>query len=309
MSGPTNSSAVGKLRTGATIPLLGFGTWRSTEEDGYNAVLTALKVGYRHIDTAAVYGNEAAVGRAIRDSGVPRDQLFVTTKLWNTQHRDPRLALDQSLQRLGLDYVDLYLIHWPLPLRTQRITDGNLFTVPTKEDGKPDVDEQWSYVKTWEMMQDLPDTSKTRAVGVSNFSVTQLQNLLAASGTKVIPAVNQVETHPLLPQDKLYKFCSENNILLEAYSPLGSQGSPLVEEPAVKEIASKHNADPAQVLISWGIKRGYVILPKSVTPSRIESNFKIVDLTDDDFAKINNIHKEKGEKRINDPDWFHFDEN
>lgn len=304
-----NNTDIGKLNTGATIPLLGFGTWRSTEEEGYNAVLSAIKDGYRHIDSAAVYGNEAAVGRAIRDSGVPREELFVTTKLWNTQQREPAKALDQSLQRLGLDYVDLYLIHWPLPIKTDRITDGNLFSIPTKEDGKPDVDTEWDYIKTWQLMQELPSTGKTRAVGVSNVSVSQLEKLLADKGNKVVPAVCQVETHPLLPQNKLLDFCTKHDILLEAYSPLGSQGSPLIDEPVIKEIAKKYNADPAQIIISWDIKRGYVVLPKSVTPSRIKSNLQTLDLEDEDFEKINKLHVEKGEKRVNDPEWFTFPSN
>ncbi|SCU81463.1 LANO_0B03180g1_1 [Lachancea nothofagi CBS 11611] len=302
-----NCTATAKLNTGATIPRLGFGTWRSTEADGYNAVLSAIKDGYRHIDSAAVYGNEAAVGRAIRDSKVPREELFVTTKLWNTQHREPAKALDQSLARLGLDYVDLFLIHWPLPMRTERIKDDNLFTVPEKENGEPDVDNDWDYIKTWALMQELPASGKTKAVGVSNCSVSQLQRLINTKNNKIVPATSQVETHPLFPQQEMLDFCKQNNILLEAYSPLGSEGSPLVDEPAVKEIAKKYNIDPAQVLISWGIHRGYAILPKSITPSRIKSNLQTVELTIDDVAKINNIHKEKGEKRINDPEWFTFE--
>ncbi|SCU78496.1 LADA_0A05908g1_1 [Lachancea dasiensis] len=300
-----NSTVTAQLHTGATIPLLGFGTWRSTEEDGYNAVLAALRAGYRHIDTAAVYGNEAAVGRAIRDSNIPREELFVTTKLWNTQQREPAKALEQSLTRLGLKYVDLYLMHWPLPLKTERIEGDNLFSVPTKENGEPDVDTAWDYIQTWKLMLDLPSTGLTRAVGVSNCSVKQLQTLIDVS--KKVPVANQVEIHPLLPQDELYEFCHKHKILLEAYSPLGSQGSPLVEEPVVKEIAEKYSIDPAQVLISWNIHRGIAVLPKSVTPSRIESNFKTVDLTEDDVSKLNQIHKEKGESRINDPDWFSFE--
>ncbi|SCU78279.1 LAFA_0A05842g1_1 [Lachancea sp. 'fantastica'] len=301
-----NSTYSLKLNTGASIPQVGFGTWRSTEEDGYNAVLSALKDGYRHIDSAAVYGNEVAVGRAIRDSEVPRNELFITTKLWNTQHREPAKALDQSLQRLGLDYVDLYLIHWPLPLKTDRIKDDNLFSVPTKEDGKPDVDTEWDYLKTWHLMQKLPETGKTKAVGVSNVSVAQLQALINHKDTTVVPATNQVEVHPLLPQEALYDFCKQNNIAMEAYSPLGSQGSPVADEPVIKEVAQKYNVDAAQILISWAVARGYVVLPKSVTPSRIKSNFQVVKLSADDVVKINSIHKQKGEQRINDPEWFDF---
>ncbi|SCW02294.1 LAFE_0F03268g1_1 [Lachancea fermentati] len=303
-----NSTATVKLNTGATIPLLGLGTWRSTEEEAYNAVLSAIKDGYRHIDSAAIYGNEAPVGRAIRDSGVPREELFVTTKLWGTQHRDPKFALQESLKRLGLDYVDLYLMHWPVALKTANIKDGNYLTFPIAPNGKRDVDlDDWNFIKTWELLQELPATGKTKAVGVSNFSVNNLKDLLASPTTKVVPAANQVELHPYLPQEELVKFCEGKGIVIEAYSPLGSNGSPLLKDPVVIKIAEKYGVEPAQVLINWGLKRGYVILPKSVTPSRIASNFKVFELSDEDFEKINNISKENGIKRFVDPDWEGFE--
>lgn len=307
MSAPKPSTSVGKLNTGASIPLVGLGTYLSEDETGYKAVLHAIKVGYRHIDCAALYKNEDFVGRAIRDSGVPREELFVTTKVWNTQHREPAKALEESLSRLGLDYVDLFLMHWPQALRTERIIDGNMITVPKREDGKPDVDTEWNYIKTWHLMQDLPASGKTKAVGVSNFSVKQLEKLLADPGSKVVPACNQVEVHPLLPQIPLYDFCKKKNIMLAAYSPLGSQKAPLLDDPVILEITAKHKADPAQIIIGWDVKRGYVALPKSVTPSRIESNLQIVNLTDSELEKINEIHK-KGEKRVVDPEWFDFEE-
>ncbi|SCU93277.1 LAMI_0E13806g1_1 [Lachancea mirantina] len=293
-------TTVHKLNTGATIPAVGLGTWRSTEDEGYDSTLAALKAGYRHIDDAAIYLNEAAVGRAIRDSGVPRAEIFVTTKLWGTQHRNPQEALDESLKRLGLDYVDLYLMHWPVAFKTDHVKDGNYLTIPKNEKGEPDTDvKDWSFIKSWELMQELPKSGKTKAIGVSNFSVKNLEDLLKASTTKIVPAVNQVETHPLLPQDELLAYGKEKGILLEAYSPFGSQGSPLLLEAVVKEIAEKNNVDPGQLLVSWGVQRGYVILPKSKNPSRIASNFHVIDLSDEDMKALHNISKEKGEKRFN----------
>lgn len=302
-----NSSATVKLNTGAIIPQLGLGTWRSSDEEAYNSVLSAIKLGYRHIDSAAIYGNEEPVGKAIRDSGVPRNELFVTTKLWGTQQRNPEKALDASLKRLGLDYVDLYLIHWPIAFKTDNIKDDDYLTVPTGKDGKADVDvKDWNFVKTWELVQELPATGKAKAVGVSNFSVNNLKELLASPGNKLVPACNQVELHPLLPQDELIEFSKSKGIVIEAYSPLGSNGSPLLKEPVIIEVAKKYGVEPAQVLINWGIQRGYVILPKSVNPKRVESNFKVFDLSKEDVDRIHKISKEQGVKRFVHPDWPSF---
>lgn len=293
-----------KLNTGAEIPALALGTWRSKEEDVYAAVLIALKSGYRHIDTAAIYRNECAIGRAVKDSGVPREEIFITTKLWGTQHRYPSRGLDESLERLGLEYVDLYLMHWPVPLKDNPAYPG----IPPLSAGiERNTDlEDWDFVKTWELMQSLLKTGKTKAIGVSNFSVNNIKQLLAAPSTTVVPAANQVELHPLLPQDDLIEFCHKNNILIEAYSPLGSTESPLFEDSTIVEIARKYGVQPAQVLINWAIKRNYVVLPKSVTPSRIISNLKEFDLSSEDVERIHQLSRIHGEKRIISPDWSPF---
>lgn len=302
----SNNTSTVKLNTGYTIPQVGLGTWRSKEGDGYKSVAAALKAGYRHIDGAAIYLNEEEVGKAIRDSGIPREELFVTTKLWNTQQRNPKEALEQSLERLGLEYVDLYLIHWPVPLKTERIKDGKLLSSPSKGDGKLDIDTEWNFVKTWELMQDLPKTGKVRSVGVSNFSINNLKELLASPGNKLVPAVLQVEIHPLLPQYALCDFCKEHNIHVEAYSPLGGQGAPVLEDDIINEIAKRHNADSGNVVISWGVQRGLVTLPKSSNPDRVISNLRTFKLSDEEMGSINKLSQSKGEKRTNAPDMSPF---
>ncbi|QLG72063.1 hypothetical protein HG535_0C04170 [Zygotorulaspora mrakii] len=230
------------LNSGYTLPLVGLGTWKSGNNEVYEAVLEALKTGYRHIDGAAIYENEEQVGKAIKDSKIPREEIFVTTKLWNTQQRTPQEALDQSLKRLGLDYVDLYLMHWPIPMRPDSIEDGNLLTIP-RVHGEVDVDTNWDFIKTWELMQELTRTKKVRTVGVSNFSIKNIEDLLAAPTTRLTPAVNQVELHPLLPQYKLYEFCNGKGIHLEAYSPLGSTDAPVLDNEVIKAVAKKNNID------------------------------------------------------------------
>ncbi|CAI4051607.1 hypothetical protein SKDZ_15G2670 [Saccharomyces kudriavzevii ZP591] len=296
------------LNTGAQIPQVGLGTWQSKDNDAYKSVLAALTDGYRHIDTAAIYRNEDQVGQAIRDSGVPREKIFVTTKLWCSQHHEPAKALDQSLRRLGLDYVDLYLMHWPVRLDPDYIKDGNILSVPTKQDGSRAVDiTNWNFIKTWELMQELPKTGKAKAVGVSNFSINNLKDLLASKGNKLTPAANQVEIHPLLPQNELIDFCRGKGIMIEGYSPLGSTDAPLLKEPVILEIAKKNNVQPAHVVISWHAQRGYVVLPKSVNPERVKANRKIFTLSDEDFEAINGISKAKGEKRVVHPNWSPFE--
>ena len=303
-----NDTHLIKLNTGVSIPAVGLGTWRSTGvDDGYTSVKKALEVGYRHIDTAAIYKNEDQVGKAINDSGVPRSEIFVTTKLWCTQQHNPKEALEQSLKRLGLDYVDLYLMHWPVSLSPKSITDGNYLTIPMKPDGSRDVETTtWNFIKTWELMQELPATGLTRAVGVSNFSINNIKDLLASPGNKFAPAINQVELHPLLPQQELIDFCKTQGIVIEAYSPLGSNNAPLLSEKTVLAVAKKNDVTPAEVVISWHVQRGYVVLPKSVNPDRITSNLKTFTLPEEDFKAVSNISKIEGEKRIVVPDWAPF---
>lgn len=296
-----------KLNTGASLPTIGLGTWKSSEEDAYRAVSSALECGYRHIDTAAIYGNEVPVGKAIKDSKIPREELFITTKLFSTQQRDPKGALDDSLKRLGLDYVDLYLMHWPVAMKTERITDGNLFSIPLLPDGRRDLDiEDWDYVKTWRLMQHLPETGKCRSVGVSNFSVKNLERIVNSDEKFVIPAVNQIEIHPQLPQDELISYCKAKKIVVEAYSPLGSADSAILTHPVLEEISKKYNAEPAQILINWGLSRGYCVLPKSVTPKRIESNLKQFTISEEDLKKVTCLIVDVGPRRYVQPDWRPF---
>lgn len=212
------------------------------------------------------------------------------------------------MERLGLDYVDLYLIHWPVAIDSTGFDKEEQFlSIPTDEDGKVKVDlKDWSFVKTWELVQTLPETGLTKAVGVSNFSVKNLEELLAAPTTKVTPAANQVETHPLLPQNELLEFHKKHNIVLEAYSPLGSQGSPLFTNETLKAIADSYEVSIPQLLINWGLKRGYVVLPKSVNKDRIEANFKVFDLKYDDFTKVTDLIKTEGEQRFIVPNFSPF---
>lgn len=291
-----------KLNTGAEIPAVGLGTWKSSDEDVYKAVLAAIDVGYRHIDTAACYGNEKPIGDAIRDSKIPRSELFVTTKLWCTDHTRPEQALATSLEKLGLEYVDLYLMHWPVPLNP----NGNHPNFPTLENGKRDILQDWDFIKTYAGLQRLVDLGKVKAIGVSNFSITNLQKLLSAPTTTITPATNQVELHPYLPQPKLLQFCKDNGILVQAYSPLGSTDSPLLLDEIVTGIAKKNNVSAATGLISWALWRGTVVLPKSVTPSRIASNFEVFELSDEDGKALNKLSSVRGVSRLVLPDWSPF---
>lgn len=255
------------LNTAAKIPALGFGeflhflfgesialtyysgTWQSKPGEVERAVEYALSIGYRHIDAAYSYGNEEEVGIGLRkafDSGlVRREDVFVTTKLWSTHHKRVQENLELSLKKLGLEYVDLYLVHWPVAMNP----NGNHPLFPTTPDGSRDVDFSRNHVDTYLEMEKLLQTGKVKAIGVANYSVVYLKELLARAS--VIPAVNQIENHPLLPQDDVSEFCKEKGIHITAYSPLGSTGSPLLSLPVVEQIASKHGVSPASVLLSY----------------------------------------------------------
>ncbi|KAM3415359.1 hypothetical protein BST61_g8888 [Cercospora zeina] len=268
------------LNTGAKIPTVGLGTWQSDPGQVKAAVAHALKSGYRHIDAAFVYGNENEVGEGLKeafDSGIKREDRSASTK---------------GLKRLGLDYIDLYLVHWPVPMNG----NGNHPLFPKLEDGSRDLDREWSHVSTWKSMEKLLKTGKVKAIGVSNYSVPFLKELLKEA--EVVPAANQIENHPYLPQSEISEFCRENGILVEAYSPLGSTGSPLFQEEGVQELAKKHNVGAGTILISYQVSRGHVVLPKSVTPQRIEENLKTVQLSSEDVAALDGIHKKKGLTRF-----------
>ncbi|KAJ6012142.1 hypothetical protein N7499_012889 [Penicillium canescens] len=274
-----------KLNTGAEIPALGLGTWQSQPGEVARAVAHAIKVGYRHIDAALCYGNENEVGQGIKeaiDSGiVKREDLFVTTKLWCSFHARVEEGLQQSLTDLGLDYVDLYLMHWPLAMNPK----GNHNIFPKLPDGSRDIDHSHSHVTTWKSMEKLVGTGKVKAIGVSNYSVQYLEELLPQA--TIIPAANQIENHPSLPQQEIVDFCKQKGIHITAYSPLGSTGSPLFTAEPIVSVANKRGVTPATVLLSWHIARGSSVLAKSVTPARIEANrADLIKLDAEDLATI-----------------------
>lgn len=243
------------------IPQLGFGVFQVPPEDTAGVVTHALRTGYRSIDTAAAYGNEAGVAEAIAGSGLDRGELFITTKLWNNDHGHDRAlhAFESSLERLGQEYVDFYLIHWPAP------SSGR-------------------FVETWKAFTELKGDGRARSIGVSNFREQDLEQIMDA--TAVVPAVNQIELHPRFQQTGLRRFHEEHGIVTEAWSPLG-QGS-LIDDDTIGEIASRHGRTPAQVMLRWHIQLGNVVIPKSVTPERIRENFRIFDfeLGDEDMQAI-----------------------
>ncbi|WP_274363996.1 aldo/keto reductase [Paenibacillus thermotolerans] len=266
------------LNNGVAMPWLGLGVWRVEEGSQVeDAVSAALAHGYRSIDTAAVYGNEAGVGKAIRQSGVKREELFVTTKVWNADqgYESTLRAYEESLKKLGLDYVDLYLIHWPVK-------------------GK--------YVETWRALRKLYEEKRVRAIGVSNFHVHHLKDIMAESD--IVPAVNQVEYHPLLNQRELLSFCKEKGIQMEAWSPL-MQGNNL-DDPTLVEIARKHGKSPAQVVLRWDLQSGVVTIPKSIRAERIKENADVFnfELSAEEMDRINALNQNK--RFGADPDNFNF---
>lgn len=236
------------LNTGAKIPAIGLGTWQSAPGEVKAAVSHALKAGYKHIDCAYVYGNEAEVGEGLAEafkSGVKREDIFITTKLWCTYHSRVEECLDESLKALGVDYVDLYLMHWPVPMNPK----GNDPKFPKLADGSRDLDHSWSHIKTWQEMEKLVKTGKVKAIGVANYSKKFLEELLSQSGTT--PAVNQIENHPYLPQQEILDLCKEKDIIVTAYSPFGSTGSPIFQEEGVQKVAKKHGVNAGTILLSY----------------------------------------------------------
>jgi diketogulonate reductase-like aldo/keto reductase len=250
------------LNNGVEMPQLGFGVWQVPDDEAAKAVTTALEAGYRSIDTAAIYENERGTGEAVAASGIPREELFVTTKLWNSeQGYDSTLrAFDASLERLGLDHVDLYLIHWPVPAKD-------------------------AYVDTYRALEKIHAEGRARAIGVSNFLPEHLERLTAETG--VVPAVNQIELHPQLAQAESRALHARLGIATEAWSPLG-QGRGLLDVPALVAVARKHGRTPAQAVLRWHLQLGNVVIPKSVTPSRIQENIDVFDfeLDAEDMAAI-----------------------
>ena len=266
------------LNNGVEIPQFGFGVFQVPPEETAQTVRAAFDAGYRHVDTAQMYRNEEGVGRALAESGLPRGDVFVTTKLDNERHGEDEAvrALEESLLRLGTDYVDLYLIHWPQP-------------------GKG------LYVETWRGLEKVLADGRTRAIGVSNFTTAHLRRLAEETGT--VPAVNQVELHPRLPQAELREYHRENGIATEAWSPI-AQGGELLQDPTITDLAREHGRTPAQVVLRWHVQLGNIVFPKSMKPERMRENIDVFgfELSDDDMVAIDALGV--GERIGPDPDQF-----
>ncbi|GAA3123118.1 aldo/keto reductase [Streptosporangium carneum] len=268
-----------RLNNGVEIPQLGFGTYQVKPDETKETVLSALEVGFRHIDTAEMYGNEKQVGEAVRASGLDRGDVFVTSKLNNGFHAydDALKAFDRSLEDLGFDYLDLFLIHWPLP----------------------DVGD---FVETWRAMEKIARSGRARAVGVSNFQPHHLRRLLEE--TEIVPAANQIEAHPYLTQDELRAFDADHGIATEAWSPI-AQGK-VLGDPTITRIAERHGRTPAQVTLRWHLQRGDIVFPKSLRRARMEENFDLFDfeLSDDEIGEISRLNRD--ERVGPDPDTFNW---
>lgn len=260
------------LNNGINMPQLGFGVWRVENDQAAVAVSKALEVGYRLIDTAMIYKNEKGVGKALQESSIPREDLFITTKVWNSdQGYDNTLhAYEESLSRLGLDYVDLYLIHWPVPKYDR-------------------------FVDTYKALEKLYHDGRVKAIGVCNFDINHLERILAECD--VPPVLNQVECHPHFPQNEMKEFCAKHDVFVEAWGPL-EQGGDVLKDPVVNKIANVHGKSPAQTVLRWHLQNNTIVIPKSVTPSRIEENFQVFDfaLSQNEMEEINqlNINRRKG---------------
>ncbi|GAA1465624.1 aldo/keto reductase [Microbacterium thalassium] len=263
------------LNDGHTIPQLGYGVFKVPPADTERAVGEALELGYRHIDTAAIYGNEEGVGAAIAASGIPRDELFITTKLWNDRHDgdEPHAAIAESLDKLGLEQVDLYLVHWPTPARE-------------------------NYVHAWQKMIEIRDAGQTRSIGVSNHLVPHLEKIVEATG--VVPAVNQIELHPALTQREIAGWAAEHGVVIESWGPLGQGKYDLFGAAPVAEAAAAHGKTPAQVVIRWHLQHGFVVFPKSVRRERLAENLDVFDfaLTDAEITAIDALDPGDGSGRV-----------
>lgn len=311
-----SNQTVFTLNNGVKIPGLGFGTFANEGAVGetYKAVTCALKVGYRHLDCAWFYKNEAEVGEAVRDflkenPSVKRSDLFICTKVWNHLHEpeEVKWSLENSLKNFGLDYIDLFLVHWPIAAEKDesympKIGADGRYVIKKELTENPEP--------TWRAMEELHKSGKARAIGVSNWTIPGLKKLFQFA--KVKPAVNQIEIHPFLPNEELVKFCQENDVLPAAYSPLGSQdqvpttGEKVRTNVTLNEVADRSGHTLAQVLLAWGLRRGYTVLPKSSTPSRIESNFQVPNLSDADFEAVNSVAKGRHTRFVNMKDTFGY---
>ncbi|MDN0108359.1 2,5-didehydrogluconate reductase DkgA [Yersinia rochesterensis] len=264
-----------KLHDGNLMPQLGLGVWQASIEETQLAVTKALEIGYRSIDTAAIYKNEEGVGQALQTANVARDELFITTKLWNSNQNNPQQALEESLKKLQLDYVDLYLIHWPDPAQDR-------------------------YVGAWRELNALKEQGLIRSIGVCNFHIPHLQRLIDETG--VAPTVNQIELHPLLQQRQLHAWNATHHIATESWSPLAQGGDGVFDQAIIRELAQKYGKTPAQIVIRWHLDSGLIVIPKSVTPARIRENFEVFDfkLHKDELTAISKL--DSGKRLGPDPD-------
>jgi len=260
MASVKNTTKTFTLNTGDKIPAVGLGTWQSKPNEVKLAVEAALKAGYRHIDTALAYGNEAEVGEGIKASGVPREEIWLTTKLDNPWHKRVEEGIQSSLKSLGVDYVDLYLMHWPSSTDPADLKKHY-----------PD----WNFVKTWEELQKLPASGRVKNIGVSNFGIKNLEILLNDPTCKTVPAVNQIELHPNNPSPKLVAYNTSKGIHTTGYSCLGSTNSPLYSNQTLKDLADRKGKTVQQVLLMWGLQKGWSVIPKSVNIDRIHKNFEL----------------------------------
>lgn len=268
------------LNNGVQIPVVGLGVFRIEDAKiAYDTVKTALSVGYRHIDTAMIYGNEEAVGKAIKDSGIPREEIFLTTKLWNDDQRSGKVqeAIDASLKRLSLDYIDLYLVHWPVPK---------------------------TYISVWKKMEEVYKSGKVKSIGVSNYNPHHLDDLLKEA--EIVPVVNQIECYPYLTQEKVIEYCKQKNIYPEAWGPLGAGKTDVLSNSIIGEIAKKYKKSPAQIILRWNVQRGVIVIPKSVHENRMLENMSVFDfeLSVEEVKKISSLNKNL--RLGSDPDNFNF---
>ena len=272
----TNPTVI-KLHDGNVMPQLGLGVWQASNEEVVTAVHKAVEVGYRSIDTAAAYKNESGVGKAISSAGIPREDLFITSKLWNDAHLRPAEALQESLEHLKLDYLDLYLIHWPVPA----------------------IDH---YVEAWKGLIELQKQGLVKSIGVCNFQVPHLQRLIDETG--VAPVINQIELHPLMQQRQLNAWNATHKIQTESWSPLAQGGEGVFDQKIIYKLAEKYGKTPAQIVIRWHLDKGLVVIPKSVTPSRIAENFDVWDFRLDKDELTDLTALDKGKRLGPDPDQF-----
>ncbi|MCC8193323.1 MAG: aldo/keto reductase [Deltaproteobacteria bacterium] len=270
-------SSAKTLNNGVAMPYVGLGVWQATDDETVQSVKWALEAGYRHIDTAKIYGNEAAVGRGVKESGLPREKIFITTKLWNEDMRTGRQmeAFEESLKALGTEYVDLYLLHWAV---------------------------EGAYIPSWKVLEQIYKEGRAKAIGVCNFQPHHLETLMASATVK--PAINQFECHPFLTQEPLIAFCEKEGIACEAWGPLGGKGTPLVSNDELDAIGKKYGKSAAQVMLRWNIQRGVIVLPKSVHKERIIANSQLFDFTlnEADMRAVSAMNRNKRLNMSLDPD-------